>query len=298
MAVAVQGRALVPMEAPLPRVRTDDLLAVVPVNSLGDMGWRGGAASEGWPPGPAFTHDPCSEGSDRWKVAGGAIAAQESGLFTVYIPAFCTAQSVGRDPERFISRLRQVFAVYERAAVERMLVDADGHTELGGYLTDDNLEILDDDVVDAVGALQMLETAIARHSAGVIHATPSTVIAWDALNLTVVRDGLTYTRRGTPIAVGPGYIDARPVGADPLEERQQWAFASGPIEVLRADDIDVPADTIDQILDRSMNDVFVIAERAYLFNWVARQAPDDPDHVQAGVLVDETVSGNHILLES
>jgi hypothetical protein len=292
MAVAVQAVGAVPFDAPLPQPRTDDLLAVTPPVDLSADRWLRGIWSAGTVPGPAFTHDPCSTGSERAKIGPGPIATQVSGLFNVYLPASCTAQSVGPDPEWFIGKLEAMFLVYERAAVERALATGDGHTDLGSYLGDENMQALSMDTVDPVTALRLLETAIARHSSGIIHAAPSTVVAWDSLHLTTCGDdGLTYTRRGTPVAVGPGYIDAVPDNADQLLTNEQWAFASGPLEIRRGSNIDVPASAYAEILDRSMNDVLVIAERPYVFNWVARQDPHDSDHTQAGVLIDESRIG-------
>lgn len=286
MSVAVAPAGLVPLDAPLPARRTDDLLAVTPPLER-DLGhWLAGIASGGYPPGPAFTHDPCSHGSQRVKMNAGTIAGQESGRFTVYLPASCTTQSVAGDPLTFRERLEAMFAVYEGAAVERALATGDGHDDFGPYLGNANLKLLaGGDATDAVTALGLLENEIARHGTGLIHTAPSTVVVWDALNLTVARGPLTYTRRGTPIAVGAGYVDVTPDGADALATGEQWAFATGPIEIRRSAEIIVPASQMAEITDRSVNDVYVVAERPYVFNWLARLSTDDDDHVQAGVLV-------------
>lgn len=278
---------LVALDAPLPSPRLDDLLAVASVVPLGDDTWLSGGWSGGAPPGPAFTHDPCSSGTDRIKSGAGEIASQVSRLFNVYMPAFCTAQGVGTDADAFIGRLRDAFRVYESAAVERVLATGDGITDVGPYIADDHMEVLASTAQDPVAALRLLETAIARHGTGIIHAAPSTVVLWDAMNLTVIKGDLTFTKRGTPVAVGTGYIGIVPDGGSALAQDEQWAFATGPLEVRRADEIDVPASSYAEILDRSLNDVYVIAERPYLLNWLGRTSSIDDDHVQAGVLVNE-----------
>lgn len=287
---ATVATGLVALEAPLPSPRGDDLLAVARVVSLGDDTWLSGGWSGGAPPGPAFTHDPCSTGTDRVKSGAGEIGSQVSRLFNVYMPASCTAQSIGPDPDAFVQRLRDAFRVYESAAVERVLAMGDGISDVGPFMGNENMELLSPTAENPVAALRLLETAIARHGTGLIHAAPSTVVLWDAMNLTVIRDGLTYTKRGTPVVVGSGYIGVVPDGGSELTAWQQWAFATGPIEVRRAPEIDVPASSYQQILDRTLNDVYVIAERPYLLNWLGRTSSLDDDHVQAGVLVDESSS--------
>lgn len=286
----VAASALLPLGAPSPSPRSDDLLAVASVIEGRDEDrWLGGIWSEGFAPGPAFTQDPCSTGTDRAKLDAGEIAMQTDSRFVVYLPASCQAQFIGPALDRFTARLKQVFAVYEAAAVERVLVSGDGHDTLGPYLGNSNMQVLAPTAVDPASALRLLETAIARHGSGIIHAAPSTVVSWDALNLTVIRSGLTYSKRGTPIAVGVGYIDALPDAAVPLNSDEQWAFASGPIEIHRSAEIEVPASTYPEVFDRSNNEVYLLAERSYALNWIARQDPADVDHVQAGVLVSEAL---------
>ncbi len=287
----------VPLQAPLPSPRNDDLLAVAPpVGFPSTKGWLGGGWSEGAPPGPAFVHDPCSGGTERVKMGGGDIAAQRSRIFNVYLTAECTAQSVGTDPDWFINRLKDALRVYESAAVERVLATGDGHTTVGPYLGDENLEILNGGLAaDPVKACGLLEQAVLRHGGGIIHLAPRTFVAWSAARL--VGPG-NRTALGTPVAVGYGYVGVTPDAGPPPTPTQEWAFASGPIEIVRGQ-IDVPASAYAQILDRSMNDVTVIAERPYLLNWIARQHPGDGDHVQAGVLVDlNALATNFIVVGS
>lgn len=279
----------VPLDAPLPTRRTDDLLAVSkPLVPADATRWLGGVWSGGYPPGPAFTHDPCSHGTDRVKMDAGSIASQQSGRFTVYMPASCTTQSVASDVDGFIARLKAAFAIYESAAVERALASGDTHEDIGPYIGNQNMELLANGAVDAIAALRLLENTISRHGSGIIHAAPSTVVVWDALNLTMRRGPLTYTKRGTPIAVGAGYINITPDNQNAPGVSEQWVFATGPVEIYRSSEIVIPASAMAQILDRSQNDVFVIVERPYFFNWLGRQSSDDEDHVQAGVLVNES----------
>lgn len=93
------------------------------------------------------------------------------------------------------------------------------------------------------------------------------------------------TKLGTLVVVGAGYTDARPDGQAAPGATEDWAFASGLIQVTSGELQTIPAD-ISQALDRSNNDVLYLAERPYLLVWVGRQDASDDNHVQAGVLVD------------
>ncbi len=283
--VLVASAPLVPLEAPLPQPRRFELLATASVEELADGRWLGGAWTGGEVPGPAFTHDPCSTGTARFKEQPGIIGDQKTGRFTVYVPAFCTAQSIGSDPGPWLERLKLVFAVYESAAVERVLATGDGHSDIGPFLANENLEILNGgDPADPVAAYGLLEEAVARHGTGMLHIGIRTFATWKSLRLVDAQDGFMRTALDTPVVVGYGYTNVRPVDGDAADETTEWAFASGPIEVIRAREIDITPDAYSQAIDRSMNDVFFLAERPYLLNWLGRTSPVDEDHTQAGVL--------------
>jgi hypothetical protein len=284
---AIQAAGLVPLQAPLPPPRKYDLLSTLEILNCGDDRWLAGAWTGGDVPGPAFTHDPCSTGTERGKTGAGLIETQRTSAFTVYLPGFCTAASIGPDPDYWTERLERVFEIYEGAAVERVLATGDGHAVLGPYLGDSHLEQLNSGLaIDPVQAYGLLEQAVARHGGGVIHVAPRTFAAWKANTLVSSQGGIMRTELGTPIVVGYGYVGVTPDEGTPPTPSQEWAFATGPIQVLRMADIEtVPADYA-QALDRSMNDVLFLAERPYLLNWMARQDVTDHDHIQAGVLVD------------
>lgn len=286
MSAIMATAGLVALDAPIPSPRQFDLLAAGTLITPGSDRWLAGAWAGGFPPGPAHTHDPCSAGTDRAKIAAGPNATQIAGRFTVYLPGFCTAQSIGPDPTWWTNRLALAFQVYEGAAVERVLLSGDGHGTLGNALADGNMEVLGSGAVSALRAFELLEEAIAAHGTGIIHAAPATVVAWDSLYLTENIRGVKRSKTsGNPIAVGAGYMGATPSGQSAPAADHEWAFASGPIEIYRGDLLSVPGNYA-QALDRSVNDAVFIAERPYLINWIARQDSTDDDHVQAGVLID------------
>jgi hypothetical protein len=283
---AIQAPAgFVALQAPIPSPRPFDLLAAATLVDPTNQRWLAGGWTGGDIPGPAHTHDPCSTGTDRVKASSGDIAQQMSGTFNVYLSGFCTAQSIGPNPTFWTDRLKLAFQVYEGAAVERVLATGDGHQTLGSYLGDPNMEVLGGGVVSALRGLELLETEIALAGGGMVHVAPATATAMISANLLTAVRGVMQTYLGTPVAVGAGYIGVTPDGEASPAADQEWAFASGPIQIYRGDVETVP-DRYADAFDRALNDVLYIAERPYLFNWIARQDSADDDHVQAGVLID------------
>jgi hypothetical protein len=284
----VAPAGLVNLQAPVPSPRQFTLLdaadLIVPTSNR----WLAGAWIEDYPNGPAHTQDPCSQGTDRIKSQNEPMGDNITGRFTVYMDAFCTASGIGSNQAWLTDRLKLAFQVYETAAVERVLATGDGHSTLGPYLGDVNMETLGGGVVSGHRALQLLEDAIALNGTGIIHATPAIYAEWASEYLvTPVRVGSrqAQTVLGTPVAVGAGYIGAYPFGESAPAADQAWAFASGPIQVYRDPEIQIIGDYA-QSLDRSNNDLRFIAERPYLFNWIGRQSSADDNHTQAGVLID------------
>jgi len=108
-------------------------------------------------------------------------------------------------------------------------------------------------------------------------------VAGSAWNLVAPNGAVQYAvATGTPIAVGRGYIDARPDGDSAPSACQSWAFATGPVQIRRTEPF-VNPDDIAEALARSTNDVAFYAERDYLHTW--------DRELQAGVLVDRSVTG-------
>lgn len=290
MTTVVRQTGLANLQAPLPIPRQFGLFAAARLLEPDDTRWARGVWSGGDVPGPAFTFDPCSSGTDRFKAQAGVIPSQMNGSFVVYIPGMCTAQGIGPDATFFTDRLRLVFEAYEEAAVERVLVGADGLGAVGPYLGDTNMEVLGSGSEKALRALQLLEAEIARvGGGGIIHASPQTALAWDSKGVTENVRNIKRTTLGTPVAVGTGYLNAHPDGQSAAGADEEWAFASGPLEVLRSQGPPTMVPTsYAQALDRAMNDVLFLAERPYVINWIGRQNSNDDENVQAGILVDLT----------
>lgn len=276
------------LSAPLPIPRRFTLLDAATVVTDASGRTANGATVEDYPKAQPSIQEAFASGSARVKAIDGRFTNEDVHGFTAYLGVTCTAAGVAPRLAEFRRRLQAAFRAVESTAVERFLADADG-LMLTPYLTDSNLEQLaSGSAISPVEGLALLENAIAEVGNGMIHVTPATATAWAAKYLIEeARDAQMRTRLGTLVAVGAGYIGAYPQGGSPVSGDQEWAFASGFVEVHR--DEDLILDSLGNSLDRSTNDVTFVAERNYAIAWVGRQANDDANHVQAGVLIDRSV---------
>ncbi len=274
------------LSAPLPVPRRFTLLDAASV-VLETGRFPSSATIEDYPQGEVDVQVAGVTGSLAVKALNATIDSQDVTAFTAYLRVACTTVSVAPREQEFRRRLQAAFRAVEATAVERMLVDADGTLQTP-YLTDGNMETLGGGAVSVVEGIALLENAIARVGNGMIHVTPGVATAIAAETDVVRRSpGVLETALGTVIAVGAGYIGAYPMGGSAPGTDQEWAFASGLVEIHRDED-QILAPTIGQSMDRSTNDVTFIAERNYLLAWVGRQSPGDVNHVQAGVLIDRS----------
>ncbi len=275
------------LSAPLPVPRRFTLLDAATVILDTDGRTANGATIDDYPKAQPSIQEAFASGSARVKAIDGDFTQEDVSGFTAYLGVTCTTAGVAPRLQEFRQRLQAAFRAVESTAVERFLVDADG-LMLTPYLTDANLEKLNSgSAVSALEGLALLENAIAEVGNGMIHVTPATATALAAHYLIEEDRGQMRTRIGTLVAVGAGYIGAYPQGGSPAMGDEEWAFASGFVEVHR--DEDLILDSLANSLDRSTNDVTFIAERNYVVAWVGRQASDDPNHVQAGVLIDRSM---------
>jgi len=238
-----------------------------------------------YPRGEASVIFAGTTGSLGVKQFSAVIDEEEVLGFTVYLGVECTSVSA-KDPQ-FRQRLQAAFRAVESEAVERVLVDADG-AGFDPYLTNGNMETLGSGGESVVEGIALLENAIARVGNGMIHVTPGIATAMEAETLLQRRSpNIMETVLGTIVVVGAGYIGAFPEGGSAPSAGTEWAFASEFVEVHRDED-DIIGPSIGQSMDRTTNDVQLIAERNYLLAWVGRQSSSDTNHVQAGVLIDRS----------
>lgn len=242
--------------------------------------WLGGAIMESYPAGQSHIHDPCSAGTFRVKSIDAEFSQPMFNAFTAYLGATCTAASFGPVLDEAKRNLSAAFVATETVAVERVLVAGEPGSDFGPYLGDTNMENLG--TAAPTEALALLEQAIRGHGGGMIHVPPVTATYWAALNLIVPDRQQLRTNLGTLVAVGAGYEDADPDSGTSPGASTEWAFASGVVEIVRSE-VFVVQESYAQALDRSSNDVTLIAERNYLLSFVGRE--DSTEFIQAGVLV-------------
>src|SRR6187551_2093854 len=101
---------LAEISAPLPKPRPFTLLDTALTPPTDNERWLGGAWVEGYPTGPAYTHDPCSSGTARQKAEAGTINNPVAGTFTVYLPVSCDSRAFMPNPDRMTERLELIFA--------------------------------------------------------------------------------------------------------------------------------------------------------------------------------------------
>lgn len=272
------------LDGPLPQKRSFRLFDVATLVPTVDDRWANGAKVLPYPDDTGHVFDPCSSGSSRQKDSGMLPESPHFGAFTAYLPVSCSSVSVGVDPAWFRDRALAALMAVESTIAERVLATGEGLDEFQPHLTDTNLdELAGGAATDAIEALSLLEDAIgATGRAGVIHAAPATVSAWESTGFTLDKiGGSLYTRSaGTPVVNGAGYRGVFPDGGSAPGAKQEWAFATGPVQYRETEPFITP-DTYAQALDRGDNTFAAFAERTFLIDWDAV--------LQAGVLVDRSL---------
>lgn len=288
------------LDGPLPQPRPYSLLSVAQYFELAEgERWGNGVWVQAYPSDPVHTNDPCSTGSDKTKVVGGAISQPFFGAFTAYLTETCLSAVVGPDPAGwFTERAAAAFKARERTAAERVLVNGDAlpswvtGTEVP-HLTDANLDQLAAGAAqNFVEGLALLENAIGGSgSLGVIHATPAIATLWESRQM-IRDDGRSVMRTiiGTPVAVGAGYIGAYPDGGAPPASGSEWAFATGQLKYLTDPGILLAPrllpDNYQEALNRHTNLVEYRAERDYVIVYDSdTNAEANYEPLQVGVLI-------------
>lgn len=275
-----------PVDGPAPVAPRYGLLAAATIIEGEDERWANGVEVWPFPPDTVHGQDPCGAGgSSLVKVTGGVVAKPKFGAFTAYLAATCNARGIATNDE-FRARAKAAVTAVEGAAPEAQLASGTYIQSPNPFLTDLNLvEPLGLTSTSPANALAVLENLIgATQRGGLIHCDPATAIAWDANHLLTepAATGPRYTKRGTPVAIGDGYIGAHPLGHSAPSACEGWAFATGPVQIRRSIDVTIYGDLAAN-LDRVNNVITFRAERDYLVSWDAV--------LQAGVLVDRNKTG-------
>ena len=280
-------------DGPYPSGRSNTLLDIAQVVTDDDAHWMNGVALQSYSPSPGWGFDPCGEGSNAIKPAGLPVSTPEFGPVQIGWSETCTARVVGPDPEVWYTQRAIIgLSATEEAQIETTLMTG-GAVPGNPHLTDGNLVQLNSGgATDPVEGMALLEEEIgATKKGGVIHAAPATIAYWDYYKLIHEpgKQGLLYTKSGTPVVDGYGYIGAYPDGGSAPSASEDWAFATGPIKIWREPAITLLPEFYFQALDRSTNTVTYRAERTYVITFDSDTTSGANPPLQVGVLIDRSI---------
>lgn len=274
------------VDGPLPRPPARSLTRCATIPELGDEHWMNGITVHGYIPDQGTVWGSCPPGDPVAKqTQQEPNPTPDFGPMTAYLAETCSTKSImvgsqAASEKAFKDRAAVTFAAVESAAVAREFWTG---TELpdNPHLADANADLLNGGAATGlVNGLALLEEAIADTGrAGVIHLTVGTALAASALGNGVLipdRGGCLFTINGTQVIVDAGYDGSGPPGHDPTGT-ERWAYATGPIELLRSEPFIVPG-ALREAIDREQNVVTYRAERYYIPFWDTA--------LQAAVLID------------
>lgn len=279
--IAVSG--LITSTGPEPKERMHSLLTVPGVNLGNPPGrWKMGVNVWGYPTGVPDVWAECTDdgGTLRAKEEDSEQPVAGFSSFELYVPILCSARG---NAEELAERALAVLRATQAWGVERALSR--------GILGLDNKHLVDSDLPPAalgvvspsVGIAHLDNLIAATGRQGLIHVTPAVADrAGTAFMENENPEDPIYTRAGTPVAVGAGYIGANPAidnpGMTAPGTTTDWIFATGPVEVRIEDEPRQLPEDIAEALDRSNNDIVYRAEKVAVASWDTA--------LQVGVLVD------------
>lgn len=272
------------VDGPLPVPPRYRLLDVAEIVEMDDPHWRSGVTVWSYQVDVPETWDGCGDHGTNVKPDGADVPLPVFAAFTVVQPITCTMRGIDPDDiEGWQDRAVKAFLAAESFAVEKEISQGTS-LPLNPFFSDANATILNGGAATAdKAALGLLADAIgATGQDGMIHATPATVTSWGELYLhrDIVggREGL-FATDGTPVVRGSGYLGAVPSGEAAPGDGEAWAFATGPMKILRGGIVGIP-DTPAEALDRANNVYTFRAERDYVVLWDTA--------LQAAILIDWT----------
>jgi len=183
---------------------------------------------------------------------------QDGFRFAVYGGIKC--KGPGFDMAEAETKTRAAFEAMESVGVERALMNT---RFVDGAAWDPATDLTPaGGAVSAAIGLAMLEGDAACRYAGtpIIHAPRAVASLLTGFQGSVVREGNRLeTKLGSLVAAGGGYAcpNSSPLGAAPAAG-EAWMYASGAVSVARGELL------IKSDIDRDQNDVYVLAERAYV----------------------------------
>jgi hypothetical protein len=217
----------------------------------------------GYPTGCSNLWEPCLGGTFRIKEDISEMPVPRFDSFVVYKPVTC---SFGlRDMEEIARRSEATLEATLSAGIEKAL--AEGVTSSSNpFFGDGNVDDLTGGTAVSAGvALSLLEEAIGETCRrGMIHVTPATVSALQAFPIGDVTDTRLITANGTPVVSGMGYQDVDTTSLPSPGATEDYAFATGPVEVYLGP---IVITDVRETLDRSDNTLTFRAERYVVALW-------------------------------
>lgn len=265
---------------------------ITDVDDKGIERWMNGVQVYPYPPDTGDVYRNCGTGSEAdEKNFGEAVALPEFEPMTIYLAETCTSYKVW-DQDAFKAR-----AVASLEAVESFLITREfmNGTKLSAqpYLADGEGVFPNSDVATSpVHGLTLLEEQIALSGRqGIIHCSPMLATTLMGMGFALAdKTGAIRTINGIVVVPDFGYAGkSQPTGHDEAGDTQEWAYATGPVDIRRTEIITLPED-VSQALDRGTggatnglpNSITYRVERYYLVTW--------DTEVQAAVLVDRCQS--------
>ncbi len=274
---------LAPQYGLLQAARSESVRILADVDERGIERWGNGVEVYPYPPDEAHVFDSCGVygSTPTEKELGGTADRPQFDALTVYLAETCTSYRVWNQ-EAFKARAVAAMGAVEGRAVEREFLAGDifaGQPHLAdGQGTFPNA----DDPTSVVNGIALLENEIAASGRrGLIHVSPGLATALAAALLVSDVGGVLRTINGTVVIPGYGYAPPNePLGHATPADTEEWAYASGPVDVRRSETFTVP-DTVAEALDRNgdePNSITYRVERLYLVDW--------DTVVQSAVLID------------
>lgn len=251
--------------------------------------WMNGVEVYPYPPDVPEVYRACGTGTDADQKGFGAdYDLPQFEPMTLWVAGTCTTYRVG-DHEDFKARLVAAFEARESAAIAKEFM---GGLQLNEqpYLADGAGTFpLGDTATNPVNGLALLEEEIALSgSQGIIHVSPMLATALLGRGFALAdKTGVIRTINGIVVIADFGYAaGATPIGhADP-GATEEWAYATGPLDIRRTELFIMPTQTA-QAVDRGTgagasngrpNSVTYRVEKYALVDWDTQ--------VHANVLID------------
>ena len=183
--------------------------------------------------------------------------------FTVYGHFSCSP--LGYTPATAQSKATEHLEAREEARAEQAFWTGDlGNTP---FLADDPTVLAGGTAMPPPAGLAILEDFIAYNygGVGVIHLSRGAALQAIAYRAVEAKNGKLTTGLGTPVVAGAGYPGTGPGGTS-AGEGESWAYVSPAVFGYRSE-VFSSSNRAGDLLDRTTNDLYAIAERIYLLGY-------------------------------